>query len=65
MLKAVLKHMSANSLKLFGPHTTKWRPCKVFAKLNENHLLIVSLNFKSRYYRQVELYFISRRKVIS
>ena len=32
-----LKKMSAKCLKLFGPPTTKWRPCKVFAKLNGYH----------------------------
>ena len=28
--------------KFFGPPTTKWRPCKVFAKLNGNHLLMAN-----------------------
>ena len=35
--------MSAKSLKLFGPPTTKWQPCKVFAKLNRNHLLMSNI----------------------
>ena len=35
--------MSAKSLNLFGPSTTKWRPCKVFATLNENHLLMANI----------------------
>ena len=35
--------MSAKSLKLFGPLATKLRPCKVFAKLNGNHLLMVNI----------------------
>ena len=37
------KKMSAKSLKLFGPTTTKWQPCKVFAKLNGNHLLMTNI----------------------
>ena len=44
------KQMSAKSLKLFGPPTTKWRPCKVFAKLNENHLLMANI-FKLHEYQ--------------
>ena len=42
--------MSAKSLKLFGPPTTKWRPCKIFAKLNRNHLLIANI-FKLHEYQ--------------
>ena len=30
------KEMSAESLKFFGPPTTKWRPWKIFAKLKGN-----------------------------
>ena len=44
------KQMSAKRLKLFGPPTTKWRPCKVFAKLNENHLLMAHI-FKLHEYQ--------------
>ena len=44
------KQMSAKRLKLFGPPTTKWRPCKVFAKLNENHLLMANI-FKLHEYQ--------------
>ena len=29
------KIMFAKSLKSFGPPSTKWQPCKNFAKLNE------------------------------
>ena len=36
--------MSAKSLKFLGPATTKWRPCKVFAKLNRNHLLMANIS---------------------
>ena len=34
---------SAKSLTFFVPPTTKWRPCKVFAKFNGNHLLITNI----------------------
>ena len=34
--------MSAKSLKFFGPPTTKWRPFKISAKLNGNHLLMAN-----------------------
>ena len=27
----------------FGPPTTEWRPCKIFAKLNGNHLLMANI----------------------
>ena len=37
-------------MKLFGPPTTKWRPCKVFAKLNGNHLLMANI-FKLHEYK--------------
>ena len=35
--------MSAESLKLFGPPTTNWQPCKVLAKLNVNHHLMTNI----------------------
>ena len=35
--------MSAKSLKFFGPPTTKWQPCKIFAKLNGNHYLMANI----------------------
>ena len=35
--------MSAESLKLFDSSTTKWWPCKAFAKLNEKHLLMANI----------------------
>ena len=44
------KQMSAKSLKLFSPPTTKRQPCKVFAKLNGNHLLMASI-FKLHEYQ--------------
>ena len=44
------KKMSPKSLKVFGPPTTKWRPCKTFAKLNHNHLLIDNI-FKLHEYK--------------
>ena len=44
------KEMSAKSLKFFGPPTTKWRPCKIFAKLNGNHLLMANI-FKLHEYQ--------------
>ena len=37
-------------MKLFGPHSTKWRP-KIFAGLTKNHLLIV--NFFQLYKYQI------------
>ena len=42
--------MSAKSLKDFSPPTAKWRPCKVFAKLNRNHLLMANI-FKLHKYQ--------------
>ena len=42
--------MSAKSLKSFGPPTTKWWPCNIFAKLNENHLLMANI-FKLHEYQ--------------
>ena len=44
------KEMSAKSLSFFGPPITKWRPCKVFAKLNRKHLLMANV-FKFRGYQ--------------
>ena len=41
--------MSAKSLKFFGPPTTKWRPCKIFAKLNGNHLLMANISKLHKY----------------
>ena len=35
--------MSAKILKIFGALTTKWWPCKIFAKLNRNHLLMTNI----------------------
>ena len=35
---------------IFGPPTTKWRPCKIFAKLNRNHLLMANI-FKLHKYQ--------------
>ena len=35
--------MSAKNLKIFGPPTTNWRLCNVFAKLNGNHLLMANI----------------------
>ena len=49
-----LKEMSAKSLKFFGPPTTKWRPCKIFAKLNGNHLLMANI-FKLHEYQKFGL----------
>ena len=42
--------MSAKILKCFGPPTTKWRPCKIFAKWNRNHLLMANI-FKPHEYQ--------------
>ena len=50
MKAAVKLKMSAKSLKFFDPPTTKWRPCKIFAKLKENHLLMANL-FKLHEYQ--------------
>ena len=47
-LKAALKRNE--SLKLFGPPTLKWWPCKIFAKLNRNHLLMANF-FKLHEYQ--------------
>ena len=35
---------------IFGPSTTKWQPCKIFAKMNRNHLLMVNI-FKLHEYQ--------------
>ena len=37
------KEISGKSLKFFGTPTTIWRPCKFFAKLNGNHLLMANI----------------------
>ena len=37
-------------MKFFGPPTTKWQPCKIFAKLNRNHLLMANI-FKLHEYQ--------------
>ena len=42
--------MSAKSLKLFAPPTAKWQPCKIFAKLKGNHLLMANI-FKLQEYQ--------------
>ena len=49
-LKAALKEMPAKSLNFFGPLTTKWRPCKMFVKLNGKHLLMANI-FKLHEYQ--------------
>ena len=38
----------------FGPLTTKWRPCKIFAKLNRNHFLMANI-FKLHKYKTIGL----------
>ena len=38
------KKMPAKNLRFFGPPIAKWRPCKVFAKLNRNHLLMANIS---------------------
>ena len=43
--------MSAKSLKFFFPPTTIWRPRKVFAKLDGNHLLVANV-FKLKEYQK-------------
>ena len=43
------KQMFAKSLNLFGPPTTKWRPCKEFATLNRNHLLMANILKLNKY----------------
>ena len=42
--------MSAESLELFVPPTTKWQPSKVFAKLNGHHHLMANI-FKLHEYQ--------------
>ena len=37
------KCLSTKCLMFFGPPTTKWRPCKFFAKLNRNYLLMANI----------------------
>ena len=41
------KYLVKFFLKFFSPPTTKWRPCKIFAKVNGNHLLMANI-FKLR-----------------
>ena len=41
--KRVPKEISGKCLTFFGPTTTKWRPCKIFTKLNGNHLLMANI----------------------
>ena len=48
------KKMSAESLKFFGPPTTKWRPWKNFAKFSRNHLLLANI-FKLHGYQRFGL----------
>ena len=48
--KLLSKKISGESLKFFGLPTTKWRPCKLFVKLNENHLLMANI-FKLHKYQ--------------
>ena len=35
--------MSSKSLNFFGPRTIKSGPCKIFPKLNGNHLLMTNI----------------------
>ena len=42
------------SLNIFAPLTTKWRSCKIFAKLNGNHLLMANA-FKLHEYHTFSL----------
>ena len=46
--------MCAKSLNFFVPPTTKWQPCKIFAKLKGNHLLMVNI-FKLHEYQTFSL----------
>ena len=48
--KHLSKEISAKSMKIFGPPTTKWRLCKSFAKLNGNHILMANI-FKLHEYQ--------------
>ena len=45
--RLLLKEMSALKrnvcLKFFGPSATKWRPYKIFAKMNGTHLLMANI----------------------
>ena len=52
--KLLSKEMSAKSLKVFGPPTTKWQPCKIFTKLTRNHLLMDNI-FKLHEYQRFGL----------
>ena len=44
------KVLSAKSFLFFGPPTTKWWPCKIFARLNGNYLLMANI-FKLHEYK--------------
>ena len=48
--KSLSKEISGKSLKFFSLATTKWRPCKTFAKLNRNHFLMANI-FKLHKYQ--------------
>ena len=50
LLKLRAVEVATKSWKLFGPSTTKWRPCKGFAKLNGNVLLMANI-FKVHKYQ--------------
>ena len=41
-------------MKVFGPPTTKWRPCEFFVKLNGNHLWMANI-FKLHKYQKFAL----------
>ena len=41
-------------VKFFDLPTTKWQPCKIFAKLNGNHLLVANI-FKLHEYQKFRL----------
>ena len=44
--KPLSKEISGKSLNFFGPPTRKWRPCKFFVKLNQNHLLMANIGLQ-------------------
>ena len=52
--KPLLKEISGKSLEFFELPTTKWRPCKFFAKLNGNHLLMANI-FKLHIWAKFDL----------
>ena len=41
--RLLAKEIFARNFKLFGPPTTIWWVSKIFAKLNENHLLMANI----------------------